>query len=93
MKLHQFRVAAVINCAYRGEVFTSDSNALSAWSDWIERTDRKELAAFLADVAATQSRYDELADERRYYDEIESAQWSEHVSSYRSTYYTKGNLL
>jgi hypothetical protein len=93
MKLHQLRVAAVINCAYRGEVFASDSNALSAWSDWIERTDKRELAAFLADVEAAQARFDDRAEESRYWDAVEAGYAAEHIRSYRSTYYTKGNLL
>lgn len=92
MRLYQFRVEAVCNCAERG-VFASDSNALTAWHQWIERTNTKELAAFLDDVADAQARYDDLANERRYYDEIEAGYWADHVHSERSTYYTKANLL
>jgi hypothetical protein len=90
--LHQLRVAAVCNCADRGP-FYSDSSALTAWSDWIERTNARELASFLADVQEAQKRYDALAEERRYYDDIESGQWAEHIAAQRSTYYTKRNLL
>jgi len=62
MRLHQFRVAALFNRATNG-VFYTDTNAIEAWTIWIERTDEKELLAFDADIKAAQARYDERAQE------------------------------